>query len=157
MKRISSPYSSSFNLFPFVFFGLLAFFFWLLLINGAYQKSPVLLVMVAIIGVGGFYFTKTSLRNLADEVYDCGDCLLVKKRGEQDRVPLSNITSVKFSTDARGVPARITLKLAEPGMFGTEISFASPPRIYLSYPRRNEVAEDLAARVERARTTHLAK
>ena len=32
-----------------------------------------------------------------DEVYDCGDYLLVKKRGEEDTVLLSKINWVNFS------------------------------------------------------------
>jgi hypothetical protein len=152
MKKISTPYTFSIKIFPFVFFGFLAFLFFLLLINGAYEKSPMFLVAVGVIAVLGFYHTKTSRRNLVDEVYDCGDFLLVRKRGEEDTVLLSNITNVNFSTDQRGVAARITLRLASPGKFGTEISFAPPPQIYIGSPRRSEVAEDLLARADKARS-----
>ena len=91
-------------------------------------------------------------RDLMDEVYDCGDYLLIKKRGEEDTVPLSNIINVNFSTFRRGERPRITLTLALPGKFGTEISFAPPPNI--SFPRRNQTAEDLLARAEKARSAH---
>ncbi len=152
MKKISTPYTFSLKIFPFVFFGFLAFLFFLLLINGAYEKSPMFLVAVGVVAVFGFYYTKMSRRDLVDEVYDCGDYLLVRKRGEEDTVPLSNIINVNFSTDQRGVAARITLRLASPGKFGTEISFAPPPQIYMSFPSRNEVAEDLLARADKARS-----
>lgn len=152
MKRISTPYTFSLKIFPFVFFGFLAFFFFLLLRNGAYQKAPMFLLVPCVMAVIGYQWWKTTLRDLVDEVDDCGDYLLVKKRGEEDTVLLSNIINVNFSTDPRGVAARITLRLASPGKFGTEISFAPPPQIHMSFPRRNEIAEDLLARADKART-----
>jgi hypothetical protein len=77
---------------------------------------------------------------------------LVKKRGEEDTVPLSNIINVNFSTFRRGERPRITLTLSSPGKFGTEISFAPPPNII--FPRRNEIAEDLLARAHKVRSEH---
>jgi len=151
MKRISTPYTFSIKVFPFVFFGFLAFFLFLLLINGAYQKAPMFLVLLGVMAVAGFFFTKQSLKNLVDEVDDCGHYLLVKKRGEEDTILLSNIINVNFSTDQRGVSGRITLTLASPGKFGTEITFAPPPAVYISFPARNEIAEDLLARADKAR------
>jgi hypothetical protein len=156
LKRISTPYAFSIKIFPFVFFGFLAFLFVLLLINGAYEKNPMFLVAVGVIAVIGFSYTKMSLRDLVDEVYDCGDSLLVQKRGEEDSVPLSNIINVNFSTDRRGVSARITLTLAAPGKFGTEISFAPPPQFYLSSLPKNDIAEDLLVRADKARKGQLA-
>jgi hypothetical protein len=151
MQRISTPYTFSIKVFPFLFFGFLAFFSFLLLINGALQKAPMFLVVVVVMAVIGFYSTKASRQDLVDEVFDCGAFLLVKKRGEEDTVPLSNIINVNFSTDGGGASARITLTLASPGKFGTEISFAPPPKIYIGVHCRNEIAEDLLARADKAR------
>jgi hypothetical protein len=156
MQRISTPYTFSIKSFPFVFFGFLAFFAFLLLINGALQKAPMFLVVVVVMAVIGFYSTKESRRDLVDEVDDWGDYLLVKKHGEENTVLLSNIINVNFSTDGGGASARITLTLASPGKFGTEISFAPPPKIYIGFPCRNEIAEDLLARADKARRGQLA-
>ena len=151
-KRISTPYTFAIKLAPFLFLGFLAFLFVLLLMNGALQKAPMFLVMPCVMAVLGYLWWKTNVRNLADEVDDCGDYLLVKKRGQEDTVLFSNITDVNFSTARDGAQGRITLTLATPGKFGTEITFAPPPHIYISFPRRNEIAEDLLARADKARS-----
>jgi hypothetical protein len=49
-------------------------------------------------------------------------------------------------------PSRITLKLAKPGKFGAEISFAPPPQFNISPFAKNDIAEDLIVRVNRARS-----
>jgi hypothetical protein len=154
VKRISTKCTFAIKLTPFVFLGFLAFFVALLLANGALKKAPAFLVVPCVMAILGLHYWKTSVRNLVDEVDDCGDYLLVKKRGEEDTVLLSNIAYVSFSTDRRGAQARITLTLDSPGKFGTEISFAPPAHIYLSSPRRCEIAEDLLARSAKARSGH---
>ena len=148
MKRISTPYTFSVKMFPFLFFGFLAFFAFLLVANGAYETNPMFLVVLGVMAVIGYFSTKTSLQNVVDEVYDCGDFLLVRKRGEEDNIPLSNIMNVNFN----GKPARITLTLATPGKFGSEISFAPPPQIYVGAYPKNEIAGDLIARAGQARS-----
>ena len=152
MKRISTPYTLVIKLFPFLFCGFCAFFLILLLLNGVFQKAPIFLAVPCAMAIAGYYSWKANFRDLMDEVYDCGDYLLVKKRGEEDTVPLSNIINVNFSTFRRGERPRITLTLSSPGKFGTEISFAPPPNI--SFPRRNQTAEDLLARAAKARSAH---
>jgi len=151
MQRISTPYSFSLRAFPFLFFGFLGFIFFLLVSNGALQKAPFFLLVAGVLAVGGYYFTRQSQQNLVDGVDDCGDYLVVRKRGEEDTVLLSNITGVNFSTDRRGASARITLTLASPGKFGSILSFAPPPEFHFSAPRQNRIADDLRARVEKAR------
>ncbi|HXW93819.1 MAG TPA: hypothetical protein VEK33_24930 [Terriglobales bacterium] len=151
MQRISTPYTFSLKFFPFLFFGFLAFVFFLLLINGAYEKAPMFLVMVGVLAVIGLCSWNVSRRDIVDEVDDCGDYLLIRKRGDEDTVLFSNIINVNFSTDRDGTSARITLTLDSPGKFGKEITFAPPPQIYLGFPSRNKIAEDLLARADKAR------
>jgi hypothetical protein len=125
-----------------------------LLSHGALTKAPVLLVVLGVMSLLGFLFWKTKLRDLMDEVYDCGDYLLVKKRDEEDTILLSNILDVKFSANRDGTAPRITLLLEAPGKFGKEVSFAPPVQFrFITNPgSRNEIAADLLARVERARS-----
>jgi hypothetical protein len=82
--------------------------------------------------------------NLVSEVYDRGDYLVVKYRGEEEIVPISNITNGVFTNrGGRGSgPPRITLWLAPPGKFGKSITFTSD----------DKVAEDLEARVRKSRS-----
>jgi len=151
IQRISAPYTSSIKIGPFVFFGLLIWLFASLLMAGAYETSPMLLVMVGVMAVYGVCSMYSSRRDCADDVFDCGDHLLVRKSGEEDTVSLSNIINVNFSKNPENISAQITLRLASPGKFGTEISFAPPPKIYLGFPPRSEIAEDLLVRAEKAR------
>jgi hypothetical protein len=150
MKRISNPFTFALKMSPFLFFGLSAFIVVLVLRNGALQKAPMFLVFPFAIAFFGYYAWKANIRDLMDEVYDCGDYLLVKRSGQQDTVLISNINYVYFSTDRRGAQRRIHLRLDTPGKFGTELSFAPPPNLF--FPRRSEIAEDLIARSDKARS-----
>ena len=132
---------------PFLFFGFLAVFTFLLVANGSYKTDPMFLVVLGVMAVIGYFSRKKSLQNVVDEVYDCGDFLLVRKRGEEDNIPLSNVINVNYN--AR--PTRITLTLATPGKFGSEISFAPPPRLFVSPYYKNEIVGDLIARTTKAR------
>ena len=156
MQRISAPYTPPIKIGPFVFFGLLGLLLFLLLMNGAYQTSPMLLVGVGVMAVYGVCTMRASRRDCVDDVLDCGDYLLVRKSGEEDTVQLSNIINVNFSKNPQNISAQITLRLASPGKFGTEISFAPPPKIYWGFPPRSEIAEDLLVRAEKARRSQLA-
>jgi len=80
----------------------------------------------------------------------CGDFLLVKNRGEEDRVTLSNVMNVSASTNMN--PPQITLRLVKPGKFGTEIAFSPTAGFALNPFAKNQVAEDLIVRVDRARS-----
>jgi len=148
MKRISTDYTFSIKAAPYIFWAFLAFFFLLFLINGAFQQAPIFLVIVAVMAVIGYFQSKTLGRNLVDEVFDCGDSLLLRKGKEADTVPLANIANVNFSTR----PSRITLTLTTPGKFGSEVAFVPPPQIYFGAIPDNEIARDLIARALKART-----
>lgn len=127
MTKISSKSTFFYKKgFPVLRFGFLAFFIATALLEGPVEKDPVFLIgaLIApcIMAVFGFVFFRKLLWNLADEVYDCGDFLLVKYRGEEVNVPLSNIMNVNASLLIN--PPRITLRLVRPVKFGTEIAFS---------------------------------
>ena len=157
MQRISAPYTPPIKIGPFVFFGLLGLLLFLLLMSGAYETSPMLLVGVGVMAVYGVCSMRASRRDCVDDVLDCGDYLLVRKSGEEDTVQLSNIINVNFSKNPENISAQITLRLASPGKFGTEISFAPPPKIYWGFPPRSEIAENLLVPAEKARRSQLAR
>ncbi len=137
------------RLFPFIWFGFLAFFIATVLLGGAVQKDPFFLVVPCIMAIGGFFFMKKLVWDLADEVYDGGDFLLVKNRGEEERLPLSNIMNVSASTSTN--PPRLTLRLVKPGKFGNEIAFSPASSFSFNPFAKNKVAEDLIVRVDAAR------
>jgi hypothetical protein len=135
--------------FPVLWFGFIALFVVVALASGAAEKDFMALVMPCLIAVFGFFMFRKLIWNLADEVVDAGDALIVRNHGEEERVPLSNIMNVSASTLTN--PARITLRLAQAGRFGNEIVF-SPKRTFTLNPfARNPVAEDLIVRVDGAR------
>ena len=150
MKKISTPYTFSLKVFPYLYFAFILVFVLIVLMGGALNKDPVFIIVPCVMAVMGHYFLKVALQDLVDEVFDCGDFLLVRKRGQQDAIQFSNIINVNFAMNQK--PARITLTLDHPGKFGSAILFALPPKTYLSPLPRSEVAEDLIARAHAART-----
>ena len=99
--------------------------------------------------VFGYFIMKKLVWDLVDEVYDAGDYLLVKNRGNEAQVLLANIMNVSATTYMN--PPRIVLRLREPSNFGSEIAFSPASRFTLNPFAKNLVAEDLIVRVDRAR------
>jgi hypothetical protein len=150
MKKISGR-STFFikRLFPVLFFGILIF----IVCTGLFAsrtRPPLAFFLPTLLMIPfGYVLMRKLVWDLADEVWDGGDHLVVKIGGESETVPLSNIMNVSASTLVN--PPRITLRLVNPGRFGQEISF-SPPRNSLFNPfARNTVADDLIERAHRAR------
>ena len=155
MTQISS--NSTFfykRLFPILWFGFLAIFVVITLLGGAVEKNPLFLIVPCLMIIVGFILFRKLLWDLADQVDDGGDFLVVKYRGEEENVPLSNIMNVSASTNVN--PPRITLRLVQPGKFGTEIVFLPKKAFTLNPFARSEVAEDLIVRVDRARSRRAA-
>ena len=155
MKRISS--GQTFFLKKILPFFLVAVAFAPLLIihaeTGTYQPgtlAPAILVAILL----AFIYPRL-VWSLADEVYDGGDYLLVKRGRIEDRIAFSDIMNVGVTTMVN--PPRITLRLARRSKFGDEIAF-SPQRTPTLNPfARNPIADNLieradAARVKRARS-----
>jgi hypothetical protein len=150
MTKISSK-STFFHkrAFPVLWFGIIGIGAAIAVWSGAFEKAPITLVGPAFLAVFGFFLMRHLVWDLADEVFDGGDYLLVRNRGVEERVPLSNIMNVSASTMVN--PARITLRLAERGRFGNEIVF-SPARSMTFNPfAKSAIAEDLIVRVDKAR------
>ncbi len=139
------------NVSPVLWFGILAVFLIAAMGTGSLEGSAMLLLMPLAMGVFGFFFFKNTFWDLADEVYDCGDSLLIWNRGQEEAIPLSSIMNVSASTQMN--PPRVTLRLVVPSTFGTEIAF-SPAKPFSFNPfAKSEIVEDLLVRVDRARTS----
>jgi hypothetical protein len=151
MKRLSARFSPLYKrAFPVLWFGVLALAVAAPLASGASRRDPLLLVVPCAMAAVGYLVMKKLLWDLVDEVLDGGDYLVVRNRGEEDRVPLSNIMNVSAATLVN--PPRITLRLITPGKFGDEIAFSPATPFSLNLFARNAIAEDLIVRVHRART-----
>ena len=136
------------RVFPIVWFGFLAFFVVLGIVTGTAAHDVTVLVIPIVMAGFGVFIMRKLVWDLADEVYDCGDALLVKNRGEEELVPLSNIMNVSASTLVN--PPRIALRLITPGKFGSEIAFSPITGFRLNPFAKNPVAEDLMLRVHQA-------
>ena len=113
---------------------------------GRALPAPVFIVPLLML-VLGYALIRRLVGDLADEVLDAGDALLVRFGAEQERIPLAdiNVSSTQFVN-----PPRITLTLRSPGRFGREVSF-SPPRPFFAPFAPNPYAAELIERVDAAR------
>lgn len=151
MRKISSGWVTFHKkIFPLIWFGGLAVFLVQGITRGAIaDRQWMFVAMPCLMAVFGFFLMKKVVWDLADEVVDHGDSLRVRKGGEEERIPLSNIMNVSASTNMS--PQRITLRLVRPGRFGTEVAFIPQMQFSFNPFAKNLVAEDLMVRVDRAR------
>jgi hypothetical protein len=74
----------------------------------------------------GYALMKKLIFDLADEVWDDGDALVVKKSGQEQRIALSDIKNVNYSIMTS--PPRVVLSLRRPSVFGEQVAFCAPIR-----------------------------
>ena len=151
MKKISSSWTVFYKkIFPLFWFGILVFAVVTSLAEGAIEEGRWTFLVIPCLMAGvAFVLMKKLVWDLADEVYDCGDSLLVKSRGDEERIPLSNIMNVNASTNSN--PPRVTLRLVRPGRFGSEVTFSPLAKMSFNPFAKNAVVEDLIVRVDQAR------
>ena len=97
--------------------------------------------------VFGYWIMKKLVFNLADEVLDAGNALVVRSGGQEERIALSDIKNVNYSPYM--TPPQVTLSVRRPTVFGDSVSFCAPVSIvpFWSSP----VIHDLIDRVDAAR------
>jgi hypothetical protein len=151
LKKISSNLFFLRKIFPAIWFGFLVFFLVIALASHLFEKNIIFLVQPCLMAVIGYFVMKKLVWNLVDEVYDCGEYLLIKNHGLEDKVMLSSIMNVSAITAMN--PPRVTLALAKESIFGTEITFSpkKPPFQFNFFPK-NPIVEDLIIRVDAARS-----
>ena len=120
LKRISTPYTFSMKVFPYVFYGFLAVFMGLMWMGGVFGRRPMFLVVPVAMSVVGYFFMKVAYGELVDDVFDCGEHLLVRKGDVEVRIPLAEIINVNFEVNQK--PARLRLTLAKPCRLGNEVT-----------------------------------
>jgi hypothetical protein len=150
MERISS--SQTFfvkRIFPALWFGFLVVFLAIGATQGDFRREPMLVIQpLVMVAIGALVFRKF-LWDLADEVRDAGENLIVRKGGIEERVALSNVMNVDSSQFSN--PRRVTLRLRKPGRLGGEIVFVPKSSFQLNPFARNPVAEMLIQRIDRLR------
>jgi len=137
------------RVFPVVWFGFLAFFvFAVLAVSGGRNFQPAFLIMPLLMAVFGYFLMKKLVFDLVDEVWDDGTGLVVKNRGQVERIPLSNIMNVSYM--ALSNPPRVTLTLRNPGLLGKDVTF-SPPVRWIPFAR-SPIVDQLIERIDAARS-----
>jgi hypothetical protein len=151
MKRINSRLTYFYKrIRPMLMFGVFVLLVALaaIVIGWASNLPPLLFlpvpVLIAIIGVVG---SRNLTVDVVDQVWDADETLVVRNKGEEDRIRLSDIVSVGRTAFVR--PPRVTLTLRAPGRFGEEVSFFGPVKLPLLAESR--VIEQLIAKVDAAR------
>lgn len=124
-------------------------FLMLVVIMGWRQGGSIALLIAPII-MGGVMWVmlRQKLFDLVDEVWDQVDALVVRHRGIETRIDLSNITNITDMTTANW--PRVTLHLRLPCQLGDSISFA-PQGGGSILSRGNPIALDLIRCVDAAR------
>lgn len=151
MRRISSQWTFFYKfVFPVIWVGFLIVFLIVAVFvparSGQSPPIPALIVPVIMIAVG-YALMKKLIFNLADEVWDDGDTLVVKKGGQEERIALSDIKNVNYSVMTS--PPRVVLSLRRPSVFGDQVAFCAPIRFipFASSP----IIDDLIERIDAAR------
>jgi hypothetical protein len=139
------------RVFPVLWFGFLILF-----IAGPFVSSVVwntappplpFFIVPMIMIAAGYFVMKRLIFVLVDEVWEDDNSLLIKNRGEEERVAFSDIKNVSYSPFMN--PPRVTLSLWRSTVFGDDITFTAPVRfIPLS---QSPVIKDLIDRVDHAR------
>jgi len=152
MRRISSKWTFFYKrIFPVIFFGFLVVFIGIALFanlrsNSALDNIPFLIVPI-VMTVIVFFISKKLIFDLADEVWEDGDTLVVRNSGQEQRIALADIKNVNYSPLIS--PPRVTLSLRRPTVFGDEVTLCAPVRLVPLAP--SPVINDLIERVDRAR------
>jgi hypothetical protein len=151
MRRISSKTTFFYKrVFPVIWFGMLFVFVGVSLFaasrSGHVSSFPAVIVPAGMI-VFGYFLMKKLVFDLADEVWDDGNALVVKNRDQEERIALADIKNVNYSPFIN--PPRVTLSLRRPTVFGDQVVFCAPVRFvpFAGSP----VINDLIDRIDLAR------
>ena len=153
MRRISSRTTFVYKrFFPLLFFGIVSLFIAFVIVGGlrSGQNPPLPVLIVPVLAAAFIYFVmKRLIFDLVDEVLDAGDALIVRNRGQEDRIALSDITNVNYTPLVS--PPRVTLSLRRASVFGAEVTFCAPTRFvpFSSSPVINELIQRIDAARQR--------
>jgi hypothetical protein len=151
MKRISSKMTFFYKrIFPVVMLGFL-----LLFVTGslATQRSanppPVVFffLVAGFIAVISFFLFRKLIFDLVDEVWDAGDALIVRNKGQEERILLPDIINIGYTQFVN--PPRVTLWLRTPSRFGEKVAFCPP--VGFSPFAESPIVDELVRRVDDAR------
>jgi hypothetical protein len=132
---------------PYIFlgFGIFAIFFIASTADNLSDVIPVIIFFLVAI-----FVLKLFVKDFVEEVYDCGDFLLIKNRNTEEKIPFKNMKNVTHRFQ-RGGELLITLHLLYPGQFGSRITFISTTAGVSRNPFKTPlIVEELMQRVRTA-------
>jgi hypothetical protein len=91
-----------------------------------------------------YFFWRTQMHRLADEVLDCHDSLKVRRGRIEETIPLSNVSGAEVLS--RGGFHRITVRLHKRSKLGRQIDFLPQASLWASLPAIKSVALNLNER-----------
>ena len=116
MRLISSRMTFFYKrVFPFIWFGVLLLLMAFGLVSasrGGLASNVPFLIVPVLMAVFGYHIMKKLVFNLADEVLDAGDTLVVRSGGQEDHIALSDIKNVNYSPYMS--PPQVTLSVRRP-------------------------------------------
>jgi hypothetical protein len=119
-------------------------------VSGA-NESPILTLLgICLIWLTTYLLLRAFVFDVADEVWDDGEYLVVTWGRVSERIAMSDIAEVSEPLFFR--PRRVTLRFEKRGNFGREITFVPAGDFTLSPFRRSAAGEDLRKRVATARS-----
>src|SRR5262245_4467805 len=124
--RLISSRLTFFNkrIIPVILFGVLSVSIINSLLTNPRGSVPSVLFPIGVMAL--CYLAMRSTFNLLDEVFDDGDALVLKNRGEEERIALSDIEKVSRSSLFNN-PPRVILRLRRRTIFGDKVAFLAPP------------------------------
>jgi hypothetical protein len=146
MTKISSPYNKRLPIIG-ASLGLVAF---VAALGMAIAQSkapfpfPVFLPLIVIPLI--IFVLYRFFHDIVDEMWDDGNALVAKNKGQQVRIPLADIINVNYSLITN--PPRVTLTLRNPTQFGKEVTFIVKRPFTLNFSMRNAVIDDLIQRID---------
>jgi hypothetical protein len=143
MRPLSSKMTFFYKrILPVIWFGIV-----LLFVAVGLSSNASFLIAALLMGVFGYSIMKKMVFNLADEVLDTGDALVVRSGGQEERIALSDIKNVNYSPYSN--PPLVTLSVRRRTVFGDTVAFCAPGSVVPLWS--SPVIRDLIDRVDAAR------
>ena len=154
MKRISSRSTALFKrLAPRIWFGFYAVFVVISVAQGALVNGNALsLIGLCAVGALGYVLMRKLVWAFVDEVFDAGEFLVVKNRGREYQIPLTDIIEVSASMveDRPRISVKLSGETAN-GPLGAQVVFYPDAPARVGPPDVQPLVADLSARADKAR------
>jgi hypothetical protein len=133
VNRISSRTTFFYKrIFPVLWFGFaIAYFPYIGMVRYSHHAPPdafaimPYIVLPLVLVAFGCWSMKKKVLNVADEVLDAGDALVVRRDGQEQRIAFSDIKNVSYAPGGKW-PGNVTLSVRQPTVFGDSITFYAP-------------------------------